>query len=227
MDKYDSMSRTFAKKDIKHDYFKTWSDSMAYILGFIYADGCLYRNTYGSYQLNFCLKRDDEYMLNFIKSELSAENNIEYYTCDTNFKNGYTSARLRICNRTIGHDLVSLGLTQRKSLTSIFPNIPDGYINHFIRGYFDGDGTFTIARQQRGKYNYLRAQIVSGSYEFIYGLRDRISNKVFSGLLPAISKTSCFQIAYGGSHAVELGNWLYDTGGFFMGRKKDVWSKFK
>ena len=54
-----------------------------------------------------------------------------------------------------------------------FPSIPDDYISHFIRGYFDGDGF--INRQQKKSY---RAGFVSGSKGFIYSIRDNLEKLV-------------------------------------------------
>ncbi|EEM83624.1 hypothetical protein bthur0011_23650 [Bacillus thuringiensis serovar huazhongensis BGSC 4BD1] len=42
------------KYDIKEDYFKTWSNNMAYILGFIAADGVIQKeNQYNYFQIGF------------------------------------------------------------------------------------------------------------------------------------------------------------------------------
>jgi hypothetical protein len=46
------------------------------------------------------------------------------------------------------NDLCKLGCVPRKSLILTFPIINKELIHHFIRGYFDGDGTVFIANKQ-------------------------------------------------------------------------------
>ncbi len=58
-------------------------------------------------------------------------------------------------------DLNRLGLHQRKSLTMIFPDVPEKYMRHFIRGCWDGDGSVFISG---GKMN---ASYTCGSLRFI------------------------------------------------------------
>ncbi|MEL3972227.1 LAGLIDADG family homing endonuclease [Rossellomorea oryzaecorticis] len=38
------------------------------------------------------------------------------------------------------------GIQPNKSLSIQLPTIPDSYLNHFIRGYFDGDGSIYKSR---------------------------------------------------------------------------------
>lgn len=223
---YSKMSHKFSKGNINHDYFKTWSNNMAYILGFICADGCLYRNSYGSYQLNFAIKSDDIEILEFIKKETGAEHKITEDIKNTNYKENYKSVKLRICNREFGLDLENLGVHQRKSLTIQFPEVPKQYLSHFIRGYFDGDGGFCISKIKKGKYNYLRAMICSGSKDFISVLRDNISNECID-FTPAISNGSAYSIAYTGSRAIKLGDWMYNDATFYLERKYNIWKEFK
>jgi hypothetical protein len=37
------------KYKANEDFFKVWNPTMAYVLGFIYADGCIYISERGSY----------------------------------------------------------------------------------------------------------------------------------------------------------------------------------
>jgi hypothetical protein len=66
-----------------------------------------------------------------------------------------------------------LGLTERKSLTMKFPDIPEEYMRHFIRGCWDGDGSFFI---NDGK---IRASFVSGSKEFMEKLVEKLYSAGF------------------------------------------------
>lgn len=68
-------------------------------------------------------------------------------------------------------DLIKQGCVPRKSLILTFPNtnqVPENLINHFIRGYFDGDGSvfYTIRERYsaRKKQNIKR---ITARSEFI------------------------------------------------------------
>jgi hypothetical protein len=67
--------------------------------------------------------------------------------------------------------ITSFGISKRKSLTLEFPNIPDEYFWHFVRGYFDGDGSICLVK---GK------PVVSfvGSVSFVEGLSAAIHRKL-------------------------------------------------
>ena len=52
--------------------------------------------------------------------------------------------QFNISNEKIYDDVVSLGLTPNKSLTMQFPNMPNEFIRHFIRGCWDGDGSVFV-----------------------------------------------------------------------------------
>ncbi len=108
------------------NFFENWSPEMAYVLGFIYADGYLCDQYFGIPQKEFSI-------LNKIRNLLKSNHRI-YKTKKSQFV-------FRVYNRKIIEDLKKLGVHQRKSSTIKFPLVPQDYIFHFIRGYFDGDGS--------------------------------------------------------------------------------------
>jgi hypothetical protein len=105
-------------------------------------------------------------------------------------------------------DLLSLGLSPRKSRTIAFPPIPQEYVRHFIRGCWDGDGSIYI----EGK-NPLKspAHYVSGSKVFIEGLAHQLCEL---GLTRATVHTAknrqSFYVKYGPKDCVKLFHLFYD-----------------
>lgn len=132
---------------VNYNYFKTWSKNMAYIFGLWCADGCIYSQNKGYYWC-ITLKEDDKYLLKQIDEEMQGQHKL--------YKNRHCYSLMFSC-KTIYQDIVMLGGKETKSLTLQFPNIPEQYLSHFIRGYFDGDGSVS----QRGNSGYL-----IGTYEF-------------------------------------------------------------
>ena len=129
-----------SRKKINQDFFKIWSPQMSYILGYIAADGCIYKrkNRKNSYTLNITSK-DKDNLLKMGKN-LSPD-------CSISIK--YNSQRLpysqiQISNREICGDLISLGILPRKTYNLNFIKVPEEYFSDFVRGFFDGDGTVYI-----------------------------------------------------------------------------------
>jgi intein/homing endonuclease len=48
-----------------------------------------------------------------------------------------------------------MGMVPNKSLVLKFPDIPKEMYRHFIRGYFDGDGSLCLHINKRGKFQPL------------------------------------------------------------------------
>jgi len=137
-------------------FFEEWSFEMAYMLGLIYADGCVNR-----YNLNVASKDKD--FLDQIRNLIGSSKPL--------FKvKGQNLYFLDICSIKIVEDLTKLGVVPRKSLIIKFPNIPKTYISHFIRGYFDGDGY--ISKESKG--NSWRVGFTTGSNNFIHSLKNKL-----------------------------------------------------
>lgn len=118
------------------------SEEKAYWLGFLYADGSITYKTEGKkrYVLELSLKYDDMNHLEKFKRFLGASNPIT----EKKIKLGdkvFTACRLSIHSKRLCEDLIKQGCTPQKSLTLEFPDLQPKWIPHFLRGYFDGDGT--------------------------------------------------------------------------------------
>ncbi|WP_053599315.1 LAGLIDADG family homing endonuclease [Bacillus sp. FJAT-18017] len=117
----------YKKYSMNEDFFKTWSNEMAWVLGFIVTDGCINQNQ------SLTIGQKDPYPLQKIKELLQFNGKVVKY----DNKNIY---ELNICSKEIITDLFNLGVTRRKSLTIVFPECPKEYLSHFVRGVIDGDG---------------------------------------------------------------------------------------
>ena len=139
---------------------------MAYILGFITADGCLVEYANGYHGLDITSK--DKGLLVLIKREMQAEHKIGKKP------RGY---RLQIRNRTIYNDLLRLGLTPRKSKTIKFPYIPKKHFSEFVRGCFDGDGCVKVWQEKRWRRPWqLSSFFCSASLVFLKELQKKLQS---------------------------------------------------
>ena len=103
-----------------------------------------------------------------------------------------------------------------------FPNIPDEFVRHFIRGCWDGDGTVYIDKQIRK----ISAGFVSGSRAFLEAMVEKLVN---AGLPDRTiyhhnhTKTTCY-FRFTGSQVLMLYHYLYDnvTEAQYLNRKFDL-----
>ena len=122
------------KHPVNVDFFKKRTPIVAYVLGFIAADGNICHSG-RAHVLH--IASDDKDIIEKIRPLMDYEGPI-YKKIRGNGKISYS---LRICDMTIFLDLQKLNITERKSLTLQPPILNKKLVSHFIRGYFDGDGS--------------------------------------------------------------------------------------
>jgi intein/homing endonuclease len=189
-------------------YFdKIDTPSKAYILGFIYADGC---NTRSGLQIG--IQENDKEVLDFIKKELGISNELRYIKP---YKDTWKAKwELSVKSIDLSKSLTNVGCPPAKSLILEFPSfIPDDLMSHFIRGYFDGDGCLFV-----NKKGYFSLSFISGSKAFIDGLSSYISQK--TGVSFNRYEGKAYSIFTGKQAAVKsILNYIYTDSEFSMERK--------
>jgi hypothetical protein len=124
-----------SKYSLDIDYFRDIdTPQKAYWLGFIAADGCISysEEPYKKHNtLIVGLQKSDYEHLELFKSHLN-------YGGPLSFPK--EAARLAISSKVLVGDLMSHGITPRKSLTAEAWRGPDDLMPHYWRGVFDGDG---------------------------------------------------------------------------------------
>jgi len=211
-------------KKINKKFFKKWSEEMAYILGFIYADGNIIYTKRNTWFLS--IQITDKEILEKIKTTINSSHKISKKVKVPKQKQLY---RLQIGSKEICNDLLSLGITERKSKTILFPNIPSKYLFHFIRGYFDGDGGVWVGlknkRVNTGKF-ILSTYFTSGSKDFLISLKNLLSkNGILGGSL--VKKERGFDLKYSIKNSLILYKNMYNSNcSLFLTRKKEKFEKY-
>src|SRR5262245_57400515 len=100
------------------DFFKNWTSEMAYVLGFMYADGNITHSVSSRTQY-ISFDSNDRDILEKIKAVMSSDHKIQIKSEKINiYSNGaYKSKegfRLRIGSKEMFGDLLRLGVTPRK-----------------------------------------------------------------------------------------------------------------
>lgn len=143
---HDPMSRKIKNSKrytINESYFDNIdSENKAYFLGFLFADG---HNSLKRKSITLALMEDDVDILKFFQKELNSNRPLFYQKKENpNHKN---MVHLIINSVRISNKLKEYGMGNTKTHTLKFPEIitkNNNLIKHFIRGFFDGDGSFSI-----------------------------------------------------------------------------------
>ena len=116
--------------------FDVITPDAAYWWGFLYADGHVGREK----TLQVALARRDRGHLEKLLIFLHSEFPIDDYISKNSFGN-YPQSRIAPTERYLAKRLLSLGLSSPREFDKVMSNIPDSVIHHWIRGYFDGNGS--------------------------------------------------------------------------------------
>lgn len=197
-------SQNARKYRINQDYFKTWSHNMAYVLGFWFADGCIY----GGRLFDITVHKKDKYLLKMIAAELAYEGQLSDYV-------DRQACRINFSCKEIYNDIINLGGIERKSTCVLFPSVPEEYLPDFIRGYFDGDGSIMLLKNNR-----VNSAFICGSKLFLDSLLEKL--KKYAGVNGGSYDLSSVSLKFGTKDTIKIGQYIYSTkSNLFLKRKKD------
>jgi len=190
------------KYKLDNSFFDKWNPKNAYVFGWFCSDGNVSRDLT---HCGFHIHKKDKEILEIIKKVMISNHRIE-------IRGKY--AYLRIYNRKISTRLAELGCMPRKSLTLEFPNISDKYLNHFVRGYFDGDGSIHF-----NKPNTIKIKLV-GTKQFLETLQNKLHDRLNLKKHDIKKHHNIFVFEYYGNDARAFCSWIYkNSQGLFLGRK--------
>jgi len=207
------------KYNVNFDYFKNWSVEMAYLLGFICADGHIAssRNS-----LLIQLHKKDKYILENFMKFMKFEGKLYDYSSKT-------TCTLHISSKEITQDLMNFGLTRHKSQElKWIEQIPEEYVSHFIRGYFDGDGHVGLAQAHNPNNKNLILKLVS-TLPFIERLKLEFEKHYGSECGSIKNNETYYELVYTGSnHTKSFLDWIYkdSTEETRLKRKFDIYNEF-
>lgn len=201
------------------------SEEKAYILGFIFADGFVGNDKFN----NIVISSKDKEILKMIKEKMNFSGEI-----GINKSGGYTNSKesyvLNFSNKHMADKLRKFGIClNRKIKMKDFPSIPDDLIRHFLRGYFDGDGTImkskSITKKNNKIYQYDRLVFsMIASLDFIYSILKKFNIKHYSIQQSKTEKLYYLKIM-AISEIYKLYHLLYDNSTIFLNRKRKIWDE--
>ena len=182
---------------------------MAYILGYVYADGSIFINKHGGWYLD--LTSTDLELVRKIRLLLGSNHKIgKYKPKGANCKIRY---KLQIGSKELIADLNKLGITKRKGLTIRLPEIPEQFFKHFIRGYFDGDGSVNLGKYWRKDRNtwfwQFSSSFISGSKNFLSDIHHKLHKYIKGGF--SYTKNRGYELVFSRRDSIALFNFMYDN----------------
>jgi len=204
-------SKGVKKLSIDEFYFEEINtEDKAYFLGLLFADGC---NTGKGFYIT--LQERDGDIIQLLKEKLKFSGELRKIEKKKSHYQNYISLCLHSPN--ISKCLTNLGCVKNKTVYGKFPSIPKHLMHHFIRGYFDGDGSISI-----DKRNQLSFSIV-GHTDIILKIKTIIEEECNINLhfkSPERYKCDISIIASGGNKKIkEIFYFLYKDANIFIKRK--------
>lgn len=206
------------------------TEQKAYFLGFAYADGCIGKKR-GKGKV-FRMSLTDKDIIYQLK-ELFPFFNIDTFDFSKYNKNHNIQYAIRKVDAELYNDLVSHGLVERKSGENKdilkLPEINDRLYSHFIRGYFDGDGSINISKKRP---NLRRIEICSSSKYFLLQLKSKLEENKIN--CPIFREKTDNRISplyvlewINSKDILSLRYFFYENSTIFLNRKKDMFDSFR
>ncbi len=192
----------------QHFFAQIDSPEKAYALGFLIADGHVYKT---GNRVELGVKEADAPVLEAIQEAMGCRTSLRVML------NSYDKSRfMRV---TLGgapmvEDLARLGLRNDKSTTAVYPSVPHELENHLVRGLWDGDGWI-------GKYQF---ELI-GTSALLDGVVAAAERHTGCQLRRRMSgKDGRYHYAYGTRRDTAILHWMYSGATIALARKQE---KFK
>lgn len=187
------------KRSVK--LFDSYTPESCYWAGFIAADGnVLIKPEKGTYRIAIQLSSKDRTHLEKFRAVAERNNRI------SESKNN-TSCIQIFSKNAVESIKDNFRIVPNKSFVLKPPeNVPRSLINHYIRGYFDGDGHI-------GYYGgtYCNFNIVSGSKEIISWISNIFKSLNLTTKEHIYKKNNCFCIDINSKNSFKILDWLYSN----------------
>ncbi len=214
----------------EHYFDKIDTQEKAYWLGFLWADGSISKTAKrasGPNRIRVTQKWDEREHLERFREAISADNEI----VPVYHESGHTVAQLDINCRPLCEALQKLGYGP-KSIRTHIPKIRKNLMNHFVRGYFDGDGCLSVYVQKTARSDIQRQEwSLTGDKKLMREFKDLLSHE--AGTTPTVAmkgykkspKTS--SLRYGKKADIKLlYDYLYKNASVYLDTKHEKFIQF-
>ena len=146
-----------------HNYFSNETSNMAWLLGFLAADGCIEKDRN---VIKLSLSTIDKEILEKIKKEIGLKSEVKDYITQA----GYQVSKLQWSSEQHKKDLSKYSIIPQKTFCLKPPiQLSKSFWKDYIRGFWDGDGSITLLPNN---YNSLNWQITSATKDILIWISD-------------------------------------------------------
>lgn len=200
----------------QHKIAIRWSPEFAYAMGLFVTDGCVYSNRK---MINFTTK-DEEQMRNFMRC-LGITNNVGMKSSGSHREKKYFN--LQVGDVAFCDFLNGIGIMPQKTKTIGVVDVPSEFFFDFLRGHFDGDGTFYSYWDPRWRSSYMFYTVfISASKKHIAWIQEEIFQRLgIKGHCTQTGDTPIYAIKYAKAESLKLlPNMYYNAEVVCLSRKR-------
>jgi hypothetical protein len=194
-----------------------WSAEFVYAIGLLVTDGCVYSN----HKVVNLTSKDEEQIRNFMQC-LHVTNKVGMKSSRANKEKKYFN--LQVGDVTFCDFLNKIGIMPQKTKIIGVVDIPSRYFFDFLRGHFDGDGTFYSYWDPRWKSSFMFYTVfMSASEKHILWIREEIFQRLgIRGHITRTGRTPIYEVRYVKADSLKLlPKMYYNTQVVCLSRKRD------
>lgn len=214
----DYVLKLHVKNILNINYFNEETEQAFYWAGFIAADGCVYKKSL----IISLAEKDKEHLLKF-KTSIGCQTKLnqsitKHSLTNSKWKDSIKNT-VRINSENIVESLKKFNIIPNKTLVYKFPKeiINHKYLNHYLRGYNDGDGSFYLRRSRK-----IVAFELRGTKEFLedvsFVFKRDLDININVTTPDSTSKLKCQTLGY----IPKLVDYLYKDATIFLERKYNI-----
>ena len=216
---FNISSRRKNRYTLNEHFFDSIDNELkAYLLGYLFADGFVGDEEYNN--IVFSQKKDDMEAVELFKESIKYTGELRIFEPGkASFKNSQDHVVVNFSSEHMANKLRNYGLLKKESYKSL-PKIDNNLLRHFVRGFFDGDGSITLT-----KSHYKDKVYYSGALDIIVNknLVDFFLN-LFSDIHFTIDQSKTDYMVYLKCHSKKGLKFFYDyfykDSKYFLSRKK-------
>lgn len=212
----------------EHIFDNIDSEEKAYWLGVLMADGYNHEN---KCCVALRLQSEDKEILEKYREFLGTDSPIYTFTRKTPVsKIERKYCEVTVCSPYFSEQLAKLGCKQNKTFILQFPNIHKSLYQHFIRGYFDGDGCFSVTpRKDRGTNSKTYQFNIVGTETVLKSIQTHLVEVLGISKLSLKRRKSSIIVTlqYGGRGVCKkILDYFYNNATIYLKRKHDLYLKY-
>ena len=200
------------------------TEEKAYWYGFILGDGYISTSSKSTKKVGIALQDGDFKHLVKFNEAIQSTYPIHHYECKSGYKINTKYCRVTIVDNTLANDLIRHGCVEHKTNIAKPPYTLDFFLRrHFIRGYFDANGSIAITRGKENHIDTYEIKFAGTDDILLWIMNHLIEEKIIHKIYP-LYKRKDYQIVsafdFGGNNlCLKFLEYIYKDATVWLERK--------